>query len=132
MSDATQLPLGVTPLFPLPLGGLARGAKTPHFVYASGLAYDAATGKRQEAADTIAKETLICLQRIEEVLAEAGCTKRDIAKTTCYITDDSTRREFMETYKAFFDPGPYPSRCTVKLGLTGGCRVQIEATAIAS
>jgi 2-iminobutanoate/2-iminopropanoate deaminase len=87
--------------------------------------------KRVPEADTIADETRVVLERIQKQLANAGLTLRDIAKTTCYLREESYRMEFVEAYREIFAPGPYPARCTVVLGLAGDCRVQIEAVAAA-
>ncbi len=110
--------------------GVSSGVVTDHFVYASALAIDIKTMKRVPEAHTIADETRIVIKRLESILAEAGCTLRDIAKTTCFVRDEAYRFEFVYAYKECFDPGPYPSRATYSIGLAGDCRVQIDAIAI--
>jgi 2-iminobutanoate/2-iminopropanoate deaminase len=102
---------------------------TGPFVYASSLAIDVEKMQRLPDANTIADETRIVLQRITAQLQRAGLTLRDVVKTTCYIRDESYRQEFLAAYKAAFEPGPYPARATVILGLAADCRVQIEVVA---
>lgn len=109
--------------------GLSSGTGTDAFVYAAGLALDPDTMKRRTDAASIAEETRICLENIQLILAEEGLGLRDIVKTTCYLRDESYRGEFIEAYKAVFDPGPYPARCSFVLGLASDLRVQIEAVA---
>lgn len=109
--------------------GLSSGAATDPFVYAAGLALDPHTMKRREDASSVADETRICLENIRILLAEEGLTLRDVVKTTCYIRDESYRGEFIEAYRAVFEPGPYPARCSFVLGLASNLRVQIEAVA---
>lgn len=109
--------------------GLSSGTATDVFVYAAGLALEHSTMKRRIDAFTIHDETRICLENIGIILAEEGLGLRDIVKTTCYLRDESYRGEFIEAYKAMFDPGPYPARCTFVLGLASDLRVQIEAIA---
>lgn len=109
--------------------GLSSGTATDRFVYAAGLALDQNTMKRREDAASIGDETRICLENIGILLAEEGLGLRDIVKTTCYLRDESYRGEFIEAYKAVFDPGPYPARCSFVLGLASDLRVQIEAIA---
>lgn len=111
--------------------GVSAGAATEPLVFAAALAIDLETMKRVAEADTIANETRVCLRRLEGILREAGCTLRDIAKTTCYLSDEAYRSEFIDAYKEVFEPGPYPARCSFVLGLAGDCRVQIEAIAVA-
>ncbi|HTW87335.1 MAG TPA: RidA family protein [Candidatus Binataceae bacterium] len=115
---------------PYPRYGLSPGVATNGFVFAGGMALDLNTLKRLPEADTIANETRLCLKEIEGILAEAGCTMRDIVKTTCYLSDNAYRREFWEAYTAVFTPGPYPARCTFVVGIAGDCRVEIDAIAV--
>ncbi|MGH3242043.1 MAG: RidA family protein [Spirillospora sp.] len=98
-------------------------------VYAVSLAIDVATMKRVPEADTVANETRVVLDRLGARLADSGLTLRDVAKTTCYLRDESYYEEFERAYREAFAPGPYPARSTVVLGLAGDCRVQIEAVA---
>lgn len=110
--------------------GVSRGVVTDHLAFASAVAIDVATMKRLAEANTIANETRVCLERIEATLKEAGMTRRNIVKTTCYLRDESYRMEFVHAYREFFGDGPYPCRCSVVLGIAGDCRVQVEATAV--
>jgi 2-iminobutanoate/2-iminopropanoate deaminase len=109
--------------------GLSSGTATSAFVYAAGLALDQNTMKRRADAGTIADEVRICLENIGIILAEQGLTLRDVVKTTCYMRDEAYRGEFITAYKAQFDPGPYPARCSFVLGLASDLRIQIEAVA---
>lgn len=110
--------------------GLSSGTATQTFVYAAGLALDPETMRRRADAHTIAAETRICLENISTILADAGLTLSDVVKTTCYLRDDSHRREFIEAYKSVFAAGPYPARSTFVLGIASDLRVQIEAVAV--
>lgn len=115
---------------PYPQYGLNPGVATNGYVFAGGMALDLHTLKRLPEADTIANETKLCLQEIEEILHAAGCTLRDVVKTTCYLSDDSYRAEFWKAYTEVFAPGPYPARCTFVVGIAAGCRVEIDAIAV--
>ncbi|MEQ9244093.1 RidA family protein [Roseovarius indicus] len=120
----------ITHIHPNNDAGVSRGVATEHFVYAAGLAIDGATMRRVPEADTIENETRICLQRIEDTLAEAGLSLKDVAKTSCWVSDEAYRFEFIHAYRDYFAPGPFPSRGTVSASLAGDCRVQIEVTAV--
>ena len=111
-------------------GGVSPCVVTDHLVFAAALAIDTKTMKRVPEAKTIADETRIVIKRLESLLAEAGCTLRDVAKTTCFVRDEAYRMEFVFAYKECFDPGPYPSRASYSIGLAGDCRVQIDAIAV--
>ncbi len=113
-----------------PSNGVSAGSVTDDFVFCAGIAIDSATMKRLPEADTIANETQAVLKRLEGVLAEGGCTLRDVVKANCYLTKDSFREEFQAAFKKAFDPGPYPVANTYVIGIAGDCRIQIEATAV--
>lgn len=115
---------------PYPQYGLNPGVATNGYVFAGGMALDLHTLERLPGADTIANETKLCLKEIEEILEAAGCTLRDVVKTTCYLSDDSYRAEFWKAYTEVFAPGPYPARCTFVVGIAAGCRVEIDAIAV--
>lgn len=112
--------------------GLSSGAIAGPYVFAAGMALDWETMQRMEAADSIADEVRICLQKVESTLKKAGCTLRDVVKTTCWISDESYRREFFETYRDVFGEPPYPARSTMVAGIACGCRVEIDALAMKS
>jgi 2-iminobutanoate/2-iminopropanoate deaminase len=109
--------------------GNASGTVTDDLVFASAVAIDVSTMRRVAEADTIEHETAVVLSQIADLLGQAGLTLRDIAKTTCYISDEADRMDFIMAYKKHFDPGPYPARCTFVMGLAGDCRVQVDAIA---
>lgn len=115
---------------PYPNFGLNPGVATNGYVFAGGMALDLHKLERLAEADTIAAETKLCLKEIEGILKAAGCTLRDVVKTTCYLSDDAYRAEFWQAYTEVFAPGPYPARCTFVVGIAGDCRVEIDAIAV--
>ena len=115
---------------PYPSFGMNPGVATKDFVFAGGMALDLDTVQRKAEADTIARETRIAFDEVEAILAAAGCTLRDVVKTTCYLSDDSYRAEFWQAFKEVFDPGPYPARCTFVVGIAGNCRVELDVVAV--
>ncbi|MFD2472034.1 RidA family protein [Amycolatopsis silviterrae] len=115
---------------PYPRYGMNPGVATRDLVFAGGMALDLETLRRKDEAKSIADETRIALDEIKGVLEAAGCGLSDIVKTTCYLADDSCRKEFWEAYTEVFAPGPFPARATFVVGIAGGCRVEIEAIAV--
>lgn len=115
---------------PFPEYGLNPGAAANGFVFAGGMAFDFDTMQRRADAGTVANETLLCLEEIEEIIETAGCTRRDIVKVTAYLSDDAYRGEFWQAFRDFFAPGPFPARCTFVVGIAGGCRVELDAVAV--
>jgi 2-iminobutanoate/2-iminopropanoate deaminase len=114
---------------PYPRYGMTPGVATKDYVFAGGMALDLETLRRKDEADTVAAETRIALEEIRAILEEAGCGLKDVVKTTCYLSDDSYRKEFWEAYTEAFAPGPFPARTTFVVGIAGGCRVEIDAIA---
>jgi 2-iminobutanoate/2-iminopropanoate deaminase len=110
--------------------GVSAGASTGRFVFAAASAIDVATMRRVPEADTVANETRVVIERLGRVLNEAGCSLQDLAKVTCFVSDEAFRMEFIFAYRDLLAPGPYPSRATFSIGLAGDCRVQIDAIAV--
>jgi 2-iminobutanoate/2-iminopropanoate deaminase len=109
--------------------GVSAGAVTDRLVFAGASAIDPSTMKRVPEADTVFNEVRVCFEKIEATLKEAGLTLRDIVKTTCWISDEAHRMDFVYAYHDLLAPGPYPSRASFVIGIVGDCRVQIEAIA---
>ena len=109
--------------------GASSGAASDDLVFVCGIAIDSATMSRLPAGGSIADETNLVLDLIADHLRQSGCTLADVVKTTCYVSDESYRMEFIAAYRERFAPGPYPARCTFSIGLAGDCRVQIDAIA---
>lgn len=110
--------------------GLSSGTATDSLVFAPGIALDRATLQRRSDAVTIADEVRIVFEHIDLILAEAGLSRSSIVKTTCYLSSDDYRPEFIAAYKHEFGDGPYPARCTFVVGLAADARVQIDAIAV--
>ncbi|MFA3878013.1 RidA family protein [Streptomyces sp. MMCC 100] len=108
------------------------GVTVGDFTLAVVSALDPATGRRAASAVTIRDEIHHCFASLDEVLHRAGLTRSDLLKTTCWVSDDAYRAEFIEAYLAECVPGVYPERVTLRAGVPGDCRVVIEAVAARS
>ncbi|MBV6761647.1 RidA family protein [Rhodococcus opacus] len=112
--------------------GLSTGAVAGGLVFAAAMALDSTTMSRDDAAASIADETRICLELLENALKEGGCTLGDIVKINCYLSEDSYRSEFWQTYDEIFAPiGNHAVRITQVVGVACGCRVELDAIAVA-
>ncbi|MDT0203047.1 RidA family protein [Nocardioides sp. AE5] len=110
--------------------GLSSGTATDSLVFTAGLAMDPETLRKRADAVTVADEVRIAFENIDHVLGEAGLTRRDIVKTTCYLAHDEHRFDFIPAYKEAFGDGPYPARCTFVVGLAADLNVQIDVIAV--
>ncbi len=109
---------------------LSQGVETETMVFANGMAFDLATETRMAAAETIADETRIVLDSLAAVLADAGCGLADVVKTTVYLTERAHYQEMNSVYRTYWEPGDYPTRATVYVGIGSECRVEIDAIAV--
>ena len=74
-------------------------------------------------------QTEIILHNLENILKEAGCSLKNVVKTTVFMTDLTKFAEMNATYETFFKENP-PARTTVQVvALPKGGVVQIEAIA---
>ncbi len=113
--------------------GLASGAVAGGLVFAAAMALDGETMTRDAAAATIEDETRICLEQLDEVLKKGGASLGSIVKINCYLSDDSYRTEFWKTYDEIFQAYPQKHvRITQVVGIALGCRVELDAIAVAA
>jgi 2-iminobutanoate/2-iminopropanoate deaminase len=63
-------------------------------------------------ADTFEGEFHRTIRNLEEILAAAGATLRDVVRVGAYLRDESARPLYNELYARTF-PQPYPARTTV-------------------
>jgi 2-iminobutanoate/2-iminopropanoate deaminase len=110
--------------------GLGGAAVVGDLIFAGSMAIDLATLTRLPEADSVASETRICFEQIEATLGAAGAALRDVARITCYVSDDSHREEMTQTLNEIFAPGPYPKRVTIAVGIAAECRVEFEVIAV--
>ena len=74
-------------------------------------------------------QTELILTNLTNILKEAGCTLKNVVKTTVFMTDLTQFAEMNAMYETFFKENP-PARTTVQVAaLPKGSVVQIEAIA---
>ena len=109
---------------------LSQGVETETMVFANGMAFDNETRTRMVEAETIADETRLVLDALAAILADAGCGIADIVKTTVYLSDTSYYDDMNSVYRTFWEPGQFPTRATVYVGIGSQCRVEIDVVAV--
>jgi len=86
---------------------------------------------RQVPTD-VESQTKICLERIADVLAQAGTSMDKVVRATVYLTDMSNFSRMNGVYKTFFPTEP-PARTTI--GVSGlaspAFLVEIDVVALA-
>ena len=113
LTDGTKLPL-------------SKAIRAGDFVFLSG---QLGLEKDGTLAEGIAKQTRCCLKNIEELLSSASVTKKNVIKTTVWLTDIATFAEFNAIYAETFESEP-PARSTVCSALAlPNALVEIEVIA---
>jgi 2-iminobutanoate/2-iminopropanoate deaminase len=117
-----------TPQAPAAIGPYSQAIQSGDLVFLSGqVPIDPATGEL--VAGDIAVQTERVLDNLAAVLAAAGCTFADVAKTTIYLVDLGDFQVVNQTYAKRFSAAP-PARATVQVSaLPKGARVEIDAIA---
>ncbi|RQW76715.1 MAG: RidA family protein [Geobacter sp.] len=116
---------------PKAIGPYSQAVKGGGFVFCSGqIPLDPVTGELRGA--DIREQTELVMENIAAVLAAAGLTFVDVAKTTIYLVDLADFGVVNEVYGRRFPADP-PARSTVEVkGLPRGAKVEIEIIALAA
>ena len=113
---------------PAAIGAYSQAVIAGGFVFTSGqIARDPANNELVEG-DVRAQTTRV-LHNLAAVLEAAGCSMKDVVKTTVFLQDMNDFAAFNEVYAGFFNDAP-PARSTVEAArLPLDVRVEIEAVA---
>ena len=88
-----------------------KAVRAGDFVFVSGqMAIDA---KGQLVEGSIEVQTRQVIDNIKAILAEAGCTMKDVVKCTCWLDDARDFGRFDAVYASYFEDDP-PARSTVR------------------
>ncbi len=109
---------------------LSQGIETETMVFANGMAFDNDTRTRRADAVTIADETRIVLDGLQAILADAGASLADVVKTTVYLSERAFYDEMNSVYRTYWEPGDFPVRATIYVGIGSQCRVEIDVIAV--
>ena len=117
----------VTPAAPPPGGAYSQVVAAVSVVATAGqVGSDPITGT---LATGIEAQTRQALANVAAVLAAAGCSWRDVIKTTCFLSDIGNFAAFNGAYASVI-PEPWPARSTIGVALAGELLVEIEALAV--
>lgn len=113
---------------PKAIGPYSQAVEDGGFIFTSSvLPIDPVTG--EVFTGDVQMQTEIILHNLENILKEAGCTLKNVVKTTVFMTDLTKFAEMNAMYETFFEENP-PARTTVQVAaLPKGGVVQIEAIA---
>ncbi|AWZ48507.1 reactive intermediate/imine deaminase [Clostridiaceae bacterium 14S0207] len=112
---------------PAAIGPYVQAVEVNGLLYTSGqLGIDKATGKLEESIQKQAKQVM---KNLEYILKEAGCTFKDVVKTTIFLENIKDFATVNEIYGSYFE-GVYPARSAFQIGkLPLGAKIEIELLA---
>lgn len=113
---------------PKAIGPYSQAIEEGGFVFTSGvLPIDPVTSEIFNG--DVQVQTKLILKNLENILKEAGCTLKNVVKTTVFMTDLTKFAEMNAVYASFFKENP-PARSTIQVvALPKGSVVEIEAIA---
>jgi 2-iminobutanoate/2-iminopropanoate deaminase len=115
-----------------PRGGLrpySGAVRAGDLIFVSGFHGGGANPETGERYDTIAAQTLQCLEKIKRVLEAASATMDDVVKCTVFIAKEADLEEMNQAYAVYFPVDP-PARSTVVTGfIRPGMMIQIDCIA---
>jgi 2-iminobutanoate/2-iminopropanoate deaminase len=116
---------------PAPIGPYNQAVLINNTLYISGqICLDPQTGNLKNR--DIQDETHQVMQNLKSILAEAGMTFSNVAKTTIFITDMNQFSEVNEIYGKYFN-GDFPARETVQVSaLPKFVNIEISMIAVQS
>lgn len=113
---------------PAPSGAYSQALAAGPFVFVSGQIPLDAQGRLVQG--DIVVQTCQVITNLKAILAAAGCTLKDVVKTTVYLADLADFQEFNRAYAEFFPQHP-PARTTIQAaGLPRGVSIEMDAIAL--
>ncbi|MDY6947987.1 MAG: RidA family protein [Pseudomonadota bacterium] len=77
----------------------------------------------------VVAQTHHCMQSIIAILANAGCTLKDVVKVNAWLDDTRDFQAFNRVYAGYFHDG-LPARACVQSALMVDAKVEIEVIAV--
>ena len=112
---------------PAAIGPYSQGIITGNLFFRSGqIPINPATGNIE--AETIREQTKQVMENLGALLEAAGCTYKDVVKTTCFLANMDDFGAFNEVYGEYFTEKPARSCVAVKtLPKNVLCEVEVIA-----
>ena len=84
-----------------------------------------------DGGESLGEQTTRCLEKIDDLLVEAGSSKKDLVRVTVLLLDMGDFSDFNEIYGAWLDGTVLPARAAFAVKeLPGGAKVEVVAEAI--
>ena len=114
---------------PAAVGPYSQALMAGNILFASGqIPLNPKTGTL--VGNTAAEQAEQVFTNIKAVLEEAGCSMKDVVKTTVFLTDLSAFAAVNEVYARHFEE-PFPARSCVEISaLPKGAKIECEVIAV--
>lgn len=114
---------------PAPIGPYSQAVQAGNLLFVSGqIPIDPKTSEL--VTGNVKEETTMVMFNLSAVLSAAGCTFKDVVKTTIFLSDMSLFAEVNEVYGQYFE-SDFPARETVAVkGLPKNVNVEISVIAV--
>jgi len=118
-----------TPNAPQAIGPYSQAVIAGNMLFIAGqVPINPETGKLIEG--DIKSQTEQVMKNLDAILSEAGCTFKNVVKTTCLLSDIANFKAMNEVYGQYFPKNP-PARAAFAVkDLPLGALVEIEAVAV--
>lgn len=114
---------------PAAVGPYSQAMQAGNFVFCSGqIGLDPASGEMVTGGTEA--ETRQALTNLKAVLQAAGCTSKDLVKTTVYLTDMADFATVNAIYAEMLAPAKPARACVAVAALPKGARVEMDAIAV--
>ena len=113
---------------PKAIGPYSQAVKADHFLYLSG-SIPINPKTNEILGENIKEQTYQVLHNIDAILKEAGYSKNDVVKTTCFLKDMADFASFNEVYGEYFNIFKPARSCFAVKDLPKNALVEIEVIA---
>lgn len=110
---------------PAAIGPYVQAVKSNGFLFISGqLGFDVENGN--QIPDSVEEQAALSLKNLDAIMTEAGTGRKNVVKTTIFLTNMEDFTKVNEVYAEFFGEDKPARSCVAVAALPKGGKVEIE------
>ena len=110
---------------PAAIGPYVQAVKSNGFLFISGqLGFDVENGN--QIPDSVEEQAALSLKNLDAIMTEAGTGRKNVVKTTIFLTNMEDFAKVNEVYAEFFGEDKPARSCVAVAALPKGGKVEIE------